>query len=317
MQNDSIRRAGATARRACSRRPGLPHEPAAAVAEGLVEGDLYGHTTHGLALLADYVEEIENGGMEQRRRARGARRRRRRRDLGRAPAARRLDDDARRRRGASRRAEQLGLGAVAIRRSHHIACLAAFLEEPARAGYLVLVFSLRPERRACRALRRRRRRSMTPNPIAAGIPADPDPILIDVSMSITTAGMCGAPTRDGRQACRSKWLLDARRPADRRSQGARERRLDPADRRPRPRPQGFGLALLVEALTQGLAGYGRADGETDWGAGVLVLAFAPQRFAGADAFLRQTNWLADAARNNRAADPAKPVRLPGQLGLRP
>ena len=74
-------------------------------------------------------------------------------------------------------------------------------------------------------------------------------------------------------------------------------------------------ALLVEALTQGLAGYGRADGETGWGASVLVLAFAPSRFAGEDAFLRQTTWLADAARGSRPADPAKPVRMPGQLAL--
>jgi L-lactate dehydrogenase len=79
--------------------------------------------------------------------------------------------------------------------------------------------------------------------------------------------------------------------------------------------KGFGLALLVEALTQGLAGYGRADGETGWGAGVLVLAFAPQRFGGAEAFLRQTTWLADAARRNRPVDPNRPVRLPGQLAI--
>jgi L-lactate dehydrogenase len=79
--------------------------------------------------------------------------------------------------------------------------------------------------------------------------------------------------------------------------------------------KGFGLALLVEALTQGLAGHGRADGESGWGAGVLVLAFAPSRFAGADAFLRQTTWLADAAKRNRPRDPAKPVRLPGQLAF--
>ena len=31
---------------------GLPDEPAASVARGLVEADLLGHTTHGLALLA-------------------------------------------------------------------------------------------------------------------------------------------------------------------------------------------------------------------------------------------------------------------------
>ena len=79
--------------------------------------------------------------------------------------------------------------------------------------------------------------------------------------------------------------------------------------------KGFGLALLVEALTQGLPGHGRADGESGWGAGVLVLAFAPSRFAGAEAFLRQTTWLAEAARRNRPRDPEKPVRLPGQLAF--
>jgi len=31
--------------------------------------------------------------------------------------------------------------------------------------------------------------------------------------------------------------------------------------------------------------------------------------------LRQTTWLAEAARSNRPADPAKPVRLPGQLAI--
>ena len=44
-------------------RAGVPAEPAHAVATGLVEGDVYGHVTHGLALLGGYVEEIENGTM--------------------------------------------------------------------------------------------------------------------------------------------------------------------------------------------------------------------------------------------------------------
>ena len=32
--------------------------------------------------------------------------------------------------------------------------------------------------------------------------------------------------------------------------------------------KGFGLALLIEALTSGLAGHGRADGPKEWGASV-------------------------------------------------
>ena len=79
--------------------------------------------------------------------------------------------------------------------------------------------------------------------------------------------------------------------------------------------KGFGLSLLVEALTQGLAGYGRADRPSNWGAGVLVLAFAPTRFAGAEAFIRETTWTASAAKAAPPIDPARPVRLPGQLAF--
>ena len=44
-------------------RAGVPPEPAEAVARGLVDGDLYGHVTHGLALLEDYGAAVENGTM--------------------------------------------------------------------------------------------------------------------------------------------------------------------------------------------------------------------------------------------------------------
>ena len=45
---------------------------------------------------------------------------------------------------AVRRATAHGIGAVALRRSHHIGCLAAYLEAPARAGHVVIVFSSDP-----------------------------------------------------------------------------------------------------------------------------------------------------------------------------
>src|SRR4051812_26766069 len=110
---------------------GMPEEAATATARGLVEADLYGHTTHGLRLLADYVEEIENGTMAVDGRPQTIA------DHGAVACW-----DARRLPGlwttslavseAITRAERFGIGAIALRRSHHIACLAAFLEEPAR-----------------------------------------------------------------------------------------------------------------------------------------------------------------------------------------
>ena len=42
---------------------GLERDMAAVVAEVLLEGDLLGHDTHGLALLAPYLGELERGTM--------------------------------------------------------------------------------------------------------------------------------------------------------------------------------------------------------------------------------------------------------------
>ena len=44
-------------------RAGLPPDRAHATAEILVEGDLMGHSTHGLQLLGPYLGEIEKGTM--------------------------------------------------------------------------------------------------------------------------------------------------------------------------------------------------------------------------------------------------------------
>ena len=44
---------------------GLPDDKAVCVAEVLLEGDLLGHTTHGLALLSPYLSEIQSGAMKK------------------------------------------------------------------------------------------------------------------------------------------------------------------------------------------------------------------------------------------------------------
>src|SRR5689334_18903087 len=62
----SVRTPAATLRdfaSALCRRVGLEEEKAAVVADVLVEGDLLGHTTHGLALLPQYLAEAEKGSM--------------------------------------------------------------------------------------------------------------------------------------------------------------------------------------------------------------------------------------------------------------
>ena len=79
--------------------------------------------------------------------------------------------------------------------------------------------------------------------------------------------------------------------------------------------KGYGLALMIEALTQGLGGHGRADGETGWGASVFVQVFDPEAFGGLSGFTRQTGWIAEACRSTPAVRDDDPVRLPGQRAL--
>jgi L-lactate dehydrogenase len=79
--------------------------------------------------------------------------------------------------------------------------------------------------------------------------------------------------------------------------------------------KGFALGIMIEALTSGLNGYGRAQRPTQWGASVFLQLIDPDAFAGRDAFTAETGHFADAARSSRVAPSAQPVRMPGERGL--
>ena len=293
---------------------GMPAGRAAVVAGILLEGDLLGHTTHGLALLPGYLGEIAAGRMRTEGEPEVVS------DRGGCVLL-----DGRRLPGpwlvehaigiARGRVAALGTCTVVIRRSHHIACLAAYLRPVAEAGLVMLLMSSDPNV-ASVAPHGGTRALLTPNPIAAGIPAPGRPILLDVSASATTNGLTGRLRAEGGRLP-APWVLDADgTPTD-----------DPAALFTDPPGtilplggldsghKGFALALLVEALTAALGGFGRADPPEGWGAAVFVQVIDPAAFGGGDGFLRQTGWLADAA----AANPPRPggaaVRMPGARGL--
>jgi LDH2 family malate/lactate/ureidoglycolate dehydrogenase len=296
-------------------RAGLEADKAQAVAKILVEGDLLGHTTHGLALLPSYLREIENGGMTRAGEPTIAA------DF---PAA--LAWDGRRLPGpwlvlraleaAMPRARQNGTCAVSIRRSHHIACLAAYLQPVAEQGFVVVLTCSDPNASSV-APYGGRRDVFTPNPLAAAWPTDGDPVMLDVSMSITTYGLTHRLHNEAKRFP-AAWALDANgEPTD-----------DPAALFATPPGtllpiggldhghKGYALALLVEALTGGLAGHGRADPKEGWGATVLVQVFDPKCFGGAAEFRRETGHLAAACRATPPRPGVERVRLPGESGLR-
>jgi L-lactate dehydrogenase len=212
---------------------------------------------------------------------------------------------------AERAAATFGLGAVAISRSHHIGCLAAYGPPVAAAGRM-LVLTCSDPATASVAPWGGTRRVITPNPLAAAWPTPDGPVVLDVSMSITTNGMTARRRAEGTRFP-GPFLLDGQgQPTD-----------DPnafwADPPGTLMPlggveaghKGFALGLLVEALTSGLAGHGRAEAPTGWGASVLVLVIDPARFGGAERFLAESGFMADAVRGNPPRPGFDAARLPG------
>jgi L-lactate dehydrogenase len=294
---------------------GLDADKAQVVAGILVEGDLLGHTTHGLQLLAPYLGEVEKGSMTKSGEPRV---------IADFPAA--VTWDGRRLPGpwltvraielATARAKINGTCTVVIRRSHHIACLAAYLKRVTDQGLMLLLTCSDPILGSV-APHGGRRGVFTPNPVAAGWPTDGDPVMLDVSMSITTNGLVNRRRAEGRKLP-GLWLIDAEgSPSD---DPAVVFTIPPGALLPTGGldhgHKGYAFGLLVEALTGALAGHGRADPKEGWGANVYVQVYDPALFGGRKDFIRQTKQVADACR----ATPPRPgferVRLPGESGLR-
>jgi L-lactate dehydrogenase len=205
---------------------------------------------------------------------------------------------------------------VAIQQSHHIACLAAYLKRATDRGLLILLLSSDPSVKAV-APYGGLQPLYTPNPLAAGIPTQGEPIMLDISMSTTSMSLIGRLQQAGQRLPHS-WLLD--------NQG--QTSDNPAVLLSDPPGsilplggldlgyKGFALGLLVEALTSALAGYGRAEQPQRWGAAVFLQVIDPAAFGGRENFLRETEWMAEACRTNPTKPGSPPVRLPGSRALR-
>jgi L-lactate dehydrogenase len=297
------------------RAAGMPADKAQAVAGILIDGDLLGHTTHGLQLLPSYLREIESGSM----RVDGDPE-----TIHEAPAT--LAWHGRRLPGpwlvlqamevATGKARQYGTGTVVIRQSHHIACLAAFHQRATEQG-LMMILASSDANSASVAPYGGLDPVFTPNPVSVGIPTGGAPIVTDISTSATTNGLTNRLHAEGGKLP-AAWVIDGHgRPSD-----------DPAVLFTEPKGtilplggldsghKGYGLSLMVEALTGGLAGFGRADPKQGWGATVFVQIIDPEAFAGRKDFVRQMDEVARQCRASRPAQPGQAVRLPGEKGYR-
>lgn len=297
------------------RQEGASPEVAVTVANVLTEGDLLGHHTHGVKLAQGYLKDIRSGHAKVDPASL--------RIVQQTPAATLYDADYLLGPYAVSQAldftigaaKTLGIGVANIRRSHHIACLAAYLQPATEQGLIPIVLTSDPAV-ASVAPYGGLDPVYTPNPLAIGIPTSGDPILIDVSMSTITNGLVNKTRQAG-------GLLD--HPVIQTNTGELTR--DPEAFFTNPPGsilplgglefghKGFGLGIMVEALTAGLGGFGRRDGVSQWGAAVCVLTLDPTFFGGMDAFRAEMDHFVHRCLNSRPRETDHPVRMPGHAGI--
>ncbi|WP_338747203.1 Ldh family oxidoreductase [Pseudomonas putida] len=294
---------------------GADTEVAQVVTRVLLEGELLGHRTHGLNLVSRYIGGMQEGKVKAR-----AQVLEQVSDSGIASVfdghyllgpycvSRALDC-------AAKGATAQGIGIGVVRRASHIGCLAAYLKPFTDQGLVAMVYSSDPSVGLVCA-HGGIDPIYTPNPIAAGIPTQGEPILLDVSMSTITLGLVGQCRDAGSRLPHPVLVSNDGQLSD-----------DPVDFFTRPQGsilplggqafghKGFALALLVEALTSGLAGHGRKDAPEQWGASATAVVIDPRFFGGLQAFTDETSFLGRLVLASRPLDPARPVRLPGQAGL--
>ena len=298
------------------RASGMDDDKSATVGRLLVLTDMMGRRTHGLAMGLLYLDEIAKGGMRLTGQPEVIR------DTGSTlvwdggylPGLWLVDRAIE---IAAARAAESGVVTVAIRKSHHIGCLAALVKQAADKGFVAIIANSDPSGKRVAPFGGAEP-LFTPNPFAVGYPGAAHPVLVDICASITTVSMTRQKFAAGEQF-EQPWLLD--------SEGAPTR--DPAVLENMEPPgslqlmggqeyghKGFGLALMIEALSQGLSGHGRHDAPARWGGNVFLQVLDPAFFAGREAFAAQMNHLSERSRANRPIRKERPVRVPGDQAAR-
>lgn len=294
---------------------GADDELADIVSKTLIEGDLLGHSTHGVNLVGGYLSSILDGHAQVDTRLF--------KTLSSSGASALFDGNyvlgpycvTKALEFATRAALEQGIGIAVVRRSHHIGCLAAYLKVITDKGLMPFIYSSDPSVASVSA-HGGIDPMFTPNPIAVGIPTEDAPILIDVSMSTLTNAFVAKTRSLGEKLPHPALMSNEGKTTD-----------DPEAFFATPPGsilplgglefghKGFALGLMVEAMTSALGGHGRKDAPTAWGASVCVMAINPELFAGLDAFKQETSFLADKVLHSKPVEAARPVRLPGASGL--
>ncbi|AMX01922.1 Ldh family oxidoreductase [Microbulbifer thermotolerans] len=213
---------------------------------------------------------------------------------------------------AMQRVPDHGVVTATIRRSQHIACLAAYLPPVVEAGYVAILTCSTPAENTVSP-----QGSVDPlfsaNPLAFAAPAGEYPLLFDISMSVTAGGYVARAKREGTK-------LPVKCLKDRDGNVSDDPNVFDSGGSILPVGgvdhgyKGAALSAMLEVLSMALGGYGRddasakGDGEAN---SVFLQLIDPRAFCPRADFLRQTAALCNLWQNSRS-EGCSPVRVPGQ-----
>ncbi len=281
----------------------VPSDAAALQADVWVEAELRGHPSHGLLRLPRLIERIRNGVCDPL--ATGSHRWtgdallsvEGQQGLGPVVAMRALNV-------VTERARTTGVAVAAITASNHLGMLSYYAERVAEGGQLVLALTTSE---ALVHPWNGRTAMVGSNPIAIGVPADPEPFVLDMATSAVSMGKV-IDHANRHRPLEPGWAADAEGRPTTDPVAARTGSISPFGG-----PKGYGLGLAFEVLVAGLTAsalgtgvHGTLDSERPATKGDVFIVFQP----GTDVASTIGAYLG-LVRDSARADSDQPILVPG------
>jgi L-2-hydroxycarboxylate dehydrogenase (NAD+) len=288
-------------------RAGVPADSAAVQIDLLLEAELRGRSSHGLLRLPRIVKRIANGVIDPRTKGEhhwqgdallhvdG------RQGLGPVVAFSAID-------AISKKAVTTGVAVAAIRHNNHLGMLALYAEKIAQQGQVLIALS------TSEALVHPwggRRAMLGTNPVAIGVPAEPDPFVLDMATGLISMGQVHdyahrhKPLQPG-------WALDAQGNPTTDASAAKDGAIAPFGQ-----AKGYALGLAFEVLVASLTASalgrdvtGTLDETNTCNKGDVFIVIELSSSVG-DTISRYL----DDIRHCPPADLARPVVVPGDRAL--
>lgn len=288
---------------------GCPEGEASQVARGLVQANLYGHDSHGIGLVPQYVDNVRAGHAIPGRTPRVVT------DAGSLVA---LDGGMGFGQSVGEAAMALaiergrahGCAVVGLANTHHLGRIGQWGEQCAAAGFVSVHF-VNVRSRPLVAPWGGSDARVSTNPFCVAVPSEPHPLVLDYATSAVALGKTRVAIDEGREMA-DGLLLDS---SGRATTDPNVMWRDPSGAiLPFAEHKGWALSMMCEIVGGALSGGAVQDGATAHPMlnNMTTLVFDPSRMGTADALPREIERLARWVRASPPRAGAAPIFLPGE-----